>query len=204
MSVRRNEDWGTRGALPDDGVLVSSDAEARAVVETARRAGEEPPPLGLLAGDLCRTLGGRGDEDRLRSEEGTRLRVDLGRVVADDRPPHWFVAHLVARAGLLWRHAWVAMNAEWCGSWCLGPRAHPGDGLLDFSAADLPFTERVRARSRLPSGTHVPHPGIRTWRAPAATVRFERPVGMWLDGSRLGRVASLEVTVEPGALLVVV
>ena len=204
MSVRRYEDWGERGALPDDGALVSSDAEARALVETARRVGEEPPPIGLLGGDLCRTLGGRGDVARIRSDEGVRLRIDLGRVVADDRPPAWFVAHLVTRAGPLWGRAWVAMNAEWCGRWCLGPRAHPGDGLLDFSEADLPLGERLRARSRLPSGAHLPHPQIRTWRAAAAEVRFERPVGLWLDGSREGRVSVLTVTLEPGALLVVV
>ena len=36
-------------------------------LEAARRDRRELPTLGLLGGDLCRTLGGRGDEARLRS-----------------------------------------------------------------------------------------------------------------------------------------
>src|SRR5690606_11974114 len=53
-------------------------------------------PLGLVGGDLCRTLGGRGDVDRVRSDAGMRLPTDLGAVLLDG-VQHWFVAHLVAR-----------------------------------------------------------------------------------------------------------
>ena len=67
MTIERGQPWGEAGPLPPDGVLVRSDAEARAVVERARRAGEPPPPLGLLGGDLCRTLGGTGDERRVEA-----------------------------------------------------------------------------------------------------------------------------------------
>src|SRR5690606_21746422 len=67
VTIRKGEPWGEPGALPEDGIVVRSDAEARAVVTAARRAGEPVPPLGLLGGDLCRALGGTGDEARLRS-----------------------------------------------------------------------------------------------------------------------------------------
>src|SRR5688572_14364042 len=96
MVIERNREWGAPGVLPEDGVVVRSDAEARAVVERARRANEPVPVLGLLGGDLCRTLGGSGDEGRLRSGEAMHLPVDLGAVLVDGRL-HWFVAHLVAR-----------------------------------------------------------------------------------------------------------
>ncbi len=83
MTIEKGQDWGEVGPLPDDGVVVRSDAEARAVVTAARRANEEVPPLGLLGGDLCRTVGGRGDEARLRSGGGDpadrRPRVGAGR-----------------------------------------------------------------------------------------------------------------------------
>ena len=88
---------GESPALPRHGVLVRSDA-GRAIVTAARRAGEPIPPLGLLGGDLCRTLGGTGDEQRLRSDEAMQLPVDLGAVLVDGRL-HWFVAHLVPDAG---------------------------------------------------------------------------------------------------------
>ncbi|OWY62933.1 hypothetical protein B7486_55775, partial [cyanobacterium TDX16] len=111
MTVRKGEPWGALGPLPDRGVLVHDDAEARAVVEAARRAGEDPPPLGLLGGDLCRTLGGRGDAARLRSPEATRATVDLGSVSFDGEQ-HWFVAHLVARRSWWRGQVVVAMNAQ--------------------------------------------------------------------------------------------
>ena len=81
--------------LPDDGVVVRSDAEARAVLEEARHEGRPFPALGLLGGDLCRTLGGPGEESRLRSREAVRFSVDLGEVLLDGR------LHLFVFAALL-------------------------------------------------------------------------------------------------------
>ena len=61
MTVRRGRDWGDVGPLPKNGVVVATAAELRGLVSEIRRAGGELPPVGLLEGDLCRTLGGRGD-----------------------------------------------------------------------------------------------------------------------------------------------
>jgi hypothetical protein len=203
MIVERGASWGRPGALPEDGLVVHSDAEARAIVEQHRRCDEPLPPLGLLGGDLCRTLGGRGDEGRLHSAEAVTLSVDIGAVLLDGRL-HWFVAHLVARRSW-WRGRVVAaMNAQWLGRWDLGPRAHPGDGLLDISDADLSLGDRLKARSRLPTGTHVPHPDIETRRTAAWQTELDPPLDVWLDGDRLGRARNLSVRIEPEALVVVV
>jgi hypothetical protein len=204
MVVERGAAWGTPGPLPDDGVVVRSDAEARAIAERCRRAGEPVPPLGLLGGDLCRTLGGRGDEARLRSPEANRLPVDLGAVLIDGRL-HWFVAHLIARRGW-WRGRIVAaMNAEYVGPWDVAPRSHPNDGRLDTLDADLPFGDRLKARRRLATGSHVPHPGIRERRVDAAQFEFGEPMTVWLDGVRLeGSARRLSVRVERDALTCVV
>ena len=204
MTIRRGEAWGSSGPLPDDGVVVRSDAEARAVVDEARRAGQEPPPLGLLGGDLCRTLGGQGDEARLHSPEATRAVVDLGSVLVDGRQ-HWFVAHLVARRS--WWHGPVTavMNAQWLGSWDAAPRSHPNNGLLDLVTADLSLRDRSKAWRRLPQGTHVPHPDILERRAAAAQLDLPARTAVWLDGERLpGTVRALAVRVEADALIVVV
>jgi YegS C-terminal NAD kinase beta sandwich-like domain len=205
MTVRRGESWGEPGTLTADGVVVRSDAEARRVVERARRAGERLPPLGLAGGDLCRTLGGRGDVARLRSGDAVRLPVDLGMVLVDGRL-HWFVAHLVARRSW-WRGPLLAaMNAEFLGDWDVAPRAHPNDGLLDLVAvaAEMTLTDRIRARRRLAVGGHVPHPAIEQSRRPAFQMEFDQPTRVWLDGERIGTATNLSVRIEPDALICVV
>lgn len=203
MIVERGEPWGVPGPLPDDGLVVRSDAEARVVVETARRANLPVPTLGLLGGDMCRTLGGTGDESRLRSPEATTYAVDLGSALVDGRL-HWFLAHLVARRSW-WRGRVIAvMNAQWLGSWDLGPRAHPGDGLLDISDGDMALSDRVKARRRLVTGTHLPHPKVRTRRVAAAQFDLDPELDVHLDGVRIGRSRSLSVRVEPDAVTVVV
>lgn len=203
MTVSKGRDWGSVGALPDDGVLVRTDAEARAVVTAARRANQEVPPLGLLGGDLCRTVGGRGDEAHLRSAAATRLTVDLGSVLVDGRL-QWFVAHLVVRRGWLRGPIFGAFNAQWLGDWDVAPRAHPGDGRLEVIEVTMSTGDRLKARRRLPLGTQVPHPDIRIRRDDA--VQHDVPQGhrVWLDGERLGPAKALSIRLEPDALRIVV
>lgn len=203
MTIRKGEPWGEPGPLPRHGVVVRSDREAREVVTAARRANEPIPPLGLLGGDLCRTLGGTGDEARLRSEEAVQLPVDLGAVLVDGRL-HWFVAHLVVRRSW-WRGRVVAaMNAQYLGDWDVAPHGHPDDGRLDLLDGDLPLGQRLLARNRLPAGTHVPHPQITERRVEAVQIDLDRPTPVHLDGDRIGEARTLSLRVEPDALLCVV
>ncbi len=200
MVVEKGREWGCIGRLPDGAVLVRSDAEARAVVTEARRQDRPVPPLGLLGGDLCRTVGGRGDEERLRSGEAMLLPVDVGSVLIDGRL-HWFVAHLVARRSWWRGRVLAAMNAEYLGDWDVAPRGHPGDGHLDLLDGDLSLTDRLKARRRLPLGTHVPHPGIQPRRVTSAQVTFDRATPIWLDGERVGEATNLSLRIEPDALI---
>ncbi|MGI9032242.1 MAG: hypothetical protein ACR2HY_00865 [Acidimicrobiales bacterium] len=204
MPITRGSAYGAPGPLPAGAVVVRSDSEASQVLEHARRERRPLPALGLLGGDLCHTLGGGGGggEERLRSEGGVCFPVDLGEVLVDGRL-HLFVAHLVAHSHL-WRRAFVAMNAQWLGRWNLGPRAHPGDGLLDTYDITLAPTQVLAVRSRLHHGAHLPHPGIRERRATAVQVVLERPLPVRLDNMLVGQAASIAVRVEPDALTVVV
>ena len=203
MTIRRGEAWGRPGALPADGVVVRSDAEAHDIVTAARRTGAAIPTLGLLGGDVCRALGGSGDEGRLRSEDAVTFSMDLGEALLDGRL-HYFLAHLVARRRLWIGRVVVVMNTPWLGEWNLGPKAHPNDGLLDASDARLRPGELLPARSRVHLGTHVPHPRIATLRAPAMQFGLDRPTTVRLDGRPVGSFRDLSVRVEPDALTVVV
>ena len=203
MTIRKGEAWGEPGALPSGGEVVRSDLEARRVVTAARRAGQPVPPLGLLGGDLCRTVGGTGDEARLRSAAAVQLPVDLGSVLVDGRI-HWFVAHLIARRSW-WRGRVVAvMNAQFLGPWDVTPRGHPDDGRLDILDADLSFGERLQVRSRLRTGTHLPHPRIDQRHVPAVQIELDGPTPVYLDGEGIGPARRLSIRIEPDALLCVV
>jgi hypothetical protein len=205
VTISRGRTWGELGPLPDDGVVVPDDAAAAAVVARALEDGVEPPPVGLLGGDLCRTLGGRGDEHRLRTGDAARLVVDVLLVRLDDGPVRPAVAHAVAGGRSRWLGRWVAaMNAAWVGEWNVAPRAHPSDGVLDLVDADPSIGDRIEARRRLPLGTHVPHPDIRLTRVKEATLDLGRSKRVWLDGRLAGRARTLTVRVDPDALCVVV
>jgi hypothetical protein len=203
VTIERGRDWGRTGPLPERAVVVGSDAEAARVIEAARRAGAPLPALGLLGGDLCRTLGGTGDEARLRSGSATIVPVDLG-VALVDGVRRCFCAHLVARRRLWRGRVVVVMNAQCLGPYDLAPRGHPNDGMLDITEGALPIGDLVKARRRARTGTHVPHPALREWRTKAAQFDLDRGMEVWLDGVRIGPARALSVRVEPDALTVVV
>ncbi len=100
MSIERRRDWGTRGALPEGGVVASSNEVLLDLVTSHRRAGTPIPPVALTGGDLWRTLGGVPGSTRWQTDDAQRLPVDLGAVLLDGRL-HWFCAHLVARRSWL-------------------------------------------------------------------------------------------------------
>lgn len=202
MTIEKGRSWGALGRLPDDGVVVRSDGEASAALEEARRDNRPFPVLGLLGGDLCRTLGGPGDADRLTSDAATTFTIDLGQVLIDGRM-HLFVAHLVARTRT-WSRALVAMNAQWHGVWNLGPKAHPNDGLLDVYEAQLAPADRLRVRSRLAHGAHLPHPGIAQRRVAAFDTELPKALPIRLDGRRVGTGTRLAMRIQPDAVTVVI
>lgn len=203
MTIRKHTSWGTPGTLEPSGVVIHTDREGSLAVTRARSEGTEPPTLGLVGGDLCATLGGPDDETRLRSVGARRYPLDLGIAVADG-VEHVFIAHAVVRRPF-WRGRIVAaMNAQYLGGWDLAPKSHPNDGRLDISDATLSWSDKLAARKRAPTGTHLPHPGIEVRRTAARDYDFEPPGRLFVDGVAVGVVRHLELRVEPDALTMVV
>lgn len=199
MTIRRGEEWGEAGALADGASVVSSDAELAALVA----GGGGWREAGLVGGDLCRTVAGRRDVDRVRTAEARRLPIDVGTVALDGGTPRLFVAHVVAGRRLR-GPVMAAMNAQFYGQWDVAPRAHPNDGRLDVLEAQLRAGDRWKAWRRLPLGTHVPHPRIAERRVTEAVVELARAVPVRIDGRPAGRARRLAFVCLPDEWTIVI
>jgi diacylglycerol kinase family enzyme len=115
-------------------------------------------------------------------------------VVIDDRT--WFrgrATTVVVASGQFLRGVDVA------------PRGHPGDGWAEVQVYELRRGERRAMRRRLPTGTHVPHPRIRTGRARRVDIALGgRGLPLEIDGRAQGGVTRLAVAVVPAALRLLV
>jgi hypothetical protein len=209
VTIRKGEDWGTLRAPAAGLRSVHSDAELRDLVAGGRPAGE---PIGLLGGDLMRTIGGSGDEARLAGGHAVpHLPVDAVRVVRDDGAAITAFAHVVARRPW-WRGGWwrgpvtALMNAQFHGVYDVAPRSHPNDAKVDLVAADpaMTFGQRRQARRRMRLGTHVPHPQITVRQLSAGEVDLRSRCALWVDGRRWGSATRLAVEVLPDAAVVCV
>lgn len=224
VTVKRGQDWGEPGVLSTDAPCFSGDSEA-ALHAMARlapggiltlRGREVAPPtveIGILSGDLHRSLGSPlHTESQLRAGAGTRFPADLA-LVKGVRPDgsefaDAFLAHLVAMErrrvrSLFSARTVVVMNSTHRGGDDLGPRAHPNDGLLDVTDGQLFGSDRLRARKRMRTGSHLPHPMLATSRGAEFELRFSRPAALELDGRARGQVVALHVQCLPDAIVVV-
>lgn len=209
--IRPGQEWGDVGAIPADTPVVDGDAElsdyVRAHADPPDAAAGEGTDIGLVAltgGDLCRTLGGRGDVTERLGGSGPIAAVDVGHAWLDEEVEVLFVAHLVARRWA-WRGTFaVVMNAEFLGPLRLAPRGHPGDGWFDLTEGSLPWRERSIARSRARTGDHLPHPALRTRRVEGARLTMEAPTPVRIDGRTHHRARRIDISRHPRRVLVTV
>lgn len=193
--IRKGEPWGEPVELSGSEPVAATDADV------ARLLGQVDGPrtVVLTGGDLRHSLGGRP------SPEPMALPVDLLEVRLDGGEVRYLAAaHVVAR-----RRGWagsfaVAMNGTHLGRWNLGPRAHPNDGIVDITSGRLALGQRLQARRRAVTATHVPHPDLRTERAGSASWEFDRPTPVLVDGVRVGSARRVDIVVLPDRGAVVV
>lgn len=203
MPIERGKDWGDDAPRGLVDVIARTDAEVRTVVEESWAAGTEVPSIALLGGDLWRALGSPvGGLQRIRSRDAKMVPIDAAQVRLDDRSCV-AVAHVFCMKSW-WRGPITAvMNSEWRDTWRVAPKAHPNDGRFDLLEGDLPIRERWLARSRLRTGDHLPHSGIRSERVTHLERTFERPFRIRIDGVDEGRHRSIAVRVVPDAFNVI-
>ena len=194
-----------------------------------RGAARPAPLVELRAvgsGGLAGTLGLPG---RDLSAEGVRraltldvLLVRLGAATSGEQRELVAVSGLEvgARIGsLAWRHrsrnvrvavdgrtgleghaaSLVVMTGELLGDADVNPRSHPGDGVAEVFLVDVPRAQRRALRARLPSGTHVPHPGITRRAGSHFVVELTASAPIHADGQAAGEAAALDIEVLAGA-----
>ena len=198
MVIAKGETWGE--PAPDaEPIAVVTDQDLAAAALAAWEVGKVLEAT-VGPGDVRTQLG--VPEPRTPAERH-RYPFDLGLVTVGGRRLG-FVGHVLAR-----RRAWrgefaVVMNTGWSGPWYLGPRAHPNDALLDITVGRLAWRQRLAARRRVATGSHLPHPDLTTLRRRAWNHRFPHPVRVLVDGQDQGPTSTVEVEVIPDALVVVV
>lgn len=219
MTIEKGRDWGSRGELPDEAPIVSSDREL-AELFTITRDGAMvslagPDYVGVCPNDivtnlpgtpttdLARTVSARAAPSELRDGERTQLPVDLT-VVTVDGTDHVMASSLVIRRPFWLGAVDAAMNASFLGDWNVTPSGHPNDGRLDVIRAELSASDRWKARSRLASGTHVPHPDIAIRRLKTHEFQPDSRATVRIDGVEIGHAHEVGFIVVADAVTIVI
>lgn len=178
--IEKGRDWGRPGTLQPGSPVFDHDHELGAFLEAGGTG-----TVGIVGGDLARTLGIAPDRDP--GGAGVIVPIDAIRVALDGQPSRIAVAHIVVGRWWLSTRFETVMNAAFVGAANIAPRAHPGDGRLDRISFELPVGDRFEARRRLRTGTHVPHPGISVRRTTGDSIELDRPQPVRVDGRPAGR-----------------
>ena len=209
MTIGKGTPWGRPVDPPADLVVVDTDAELAARLD-ARRRDPAAPPVAARAGDLAHTVGVARIAGRPTLNE---LPIDLFELRIGDLDGELRTvvgcAHAVMRSpasrGGWWRGpVVVVMNAEFIGDWDVAPRGHPNDGRVEVFELDasLAVRQRLAARRRVRTATHVPHPLITTRTVRRASWSFEAPMAVVVDGVGVGTARRVELEVIADAATV--
>ncbi len=209
MTIRRGEDWGGPGIVPPGTPFAGSDqalASLFTYVPGAERALDGPDVVILGGGDLARTVGAssRTAGSIAAGDPVTVLPIDLGVLEHDGGPPIVFAASLVARRRLWGPGSLIVCNAAFVGQWNVAPRGHPNDGRLDLVVSELGFGDRIKARSRLPSGSHIPHPDLSIRRVRSTELTLPKNATALIDGHRQDISGDVRISAVPDATSVAI
>ena len=198
MTIEKGRDWGVPGVVG---------ADVRAVDDDRELAGSDGTVV-LRGGNLHAALG--RPEPKTAGRDCTLLPVDALRVEVRRTDGS---AMVLTAAGEVVVGSWwdrsglvIVTNTGQLGAMNITPRAHPNDGRLDILRMDgsMSLRDRLTARRRARTGTHLPHPSLRAESAAAAEVPRSGRQALRVDGARIGDWVSVEVTVVPDRFTVAV
>ena len=201
MVIQRGQSWGSEGIAVHDLVWASSDVELAKHISAGRK------DVAVSGGDMWRTIGSRSRRV-LPGETAMCLPIDVMHVeyqnVTGDRLTKMAVANVVVRPANV-RGGWlrgeisVVANAQFLRKWDVAPRGHPNDGRVELTQVSraMGLRQRWAARSRLRTGTHLPHPLINAKSVPSFVTNFDEGSQqvLWIDQQRIGQVKNVTIEV---------
>ena len=197
MTIRKGEPWGRPGVVPPDVVRADTDS---AVASLHGRQ------VQVNGGNLWRCLGRPGP--KAVGERCTVLPVDAIRCVVsrpgdgssvDEETVVTAVAEVVVGSWFAPGGLTVVTNAGVQGELNITPRAHPNDGEFDILRVERSTSPRQRivARRRARTGTHVPHPTISVHRSTLVEIPRAGRQRLVIDGVPFGHWTSVRLEIMP-------
>jgi len=209
--IEPGQPWGRPVDAPAGLVSIDSDA---ALAEAL--ASPSPVPVLLAGGDLARGLGARPEaslrcdadsadaSSSSKSKHCRELPIDALAVRLDERVIT-AVAHVLIRSRI-WLLGPILFigNTGFVGRLEVVRRGHPNDGRFEVVEVDPSMSprQRILGLRRMRAGTHLNHPLVTSTHASSFAREFERPVPVWVDGRRIGRVSRLEVEIIADAAVI--
>ena len=225
MTIKKGEDWGGVGLVDPATPVAESDSDLAGTFEVMRGPDGDielvgPELVVLLPNDtepatpreanngLTRTVGARGTSEQVLGQERTILPIDLGVVTIDpgsEQQQDVVVASSLVICGRFWSGVTEgAMNSAFLSDWNVTPSGHPNDGRFDVVKVELGISDRFKAKKRLVSGAHIPHPNISIRRLKEAEFRPPPSSQVWIDGRGYGRAAMVTLRVFPDAVSIAI
>ena len=201
MAIKNGQEWGSDKVTPDDLVVVATDAELAQAISDGHR------DFTLAGGDMWRTIGAKTQRP-IPGELAKCLPVDVidvqcelfdGTKLSKCAAAHVVLRRPSIRGGWLRGPVTVIANSQFLGYWDVAPRGHPNDGRVEITQVDeaMGLRQRLTARARLSTGSHLPHPLIQTKSVKNFVWEYEgrSPQVVWIDRQLIGRVRSLSIEV---------
>lgn len=190
--IRRGEPWGSATTMPGVVVIAKSD---RAIATTDRSQ-----PLFPESGDIARSLGNPAIPAIGRDCMEVSIDAMLCIIALRDEAEKSFVAASSLVVGSPWRGRQVIIsNAGWVNGLNVAPRAHPNDGFVEMMtiSSGMNRRQRVLARRRMRTGTHLPHPDISMNRINSAVINRNPRERLLIDGQEIPEWTSFSMQVHP-------
>jgi hypothetical protein len=190
--ISRGQPWGIPADMSDD-VLVVENNQVLSNADRTRR-------IVLTGGDIARSLG--NPVVPVVGSACTEVAIDAmlcDITTTDSRSIHAVAASSIV-VGSYWRgRHLIVSNAGWIGDSNVAPRAHPNDGKVEILTitSHMSLRQRILARRRMQTGTHLPHPDLSSMQIATQSIVRQNEERLMIDGRKIDNWASISITVEP-------